>query len=277
GPTARTPSRSGPALQAREVRVALRRRPILHGIDLRLEPGRVHGLVGPNGAGKSTLLRAMAGLTPLSGGTVLAGDSDIRGLTARERARRIALLPQDTHVGAGLRVAAVVGLGRYAHHGLLTRMQGDLTAEDRDVIDSALARVGAEHLRERRIDQLSGGQRQLVLIAKQLAQDSEVMFLDEPVSALDLGYQADVVELLGDLAAEGRAVGVVLHDLSLAGRACDDLTLLTAGNVLARGTPHEVLRPDLLATAYRVHADVDLDAVTLRPRITLRGRLDRRA
>lgn len=264
------------ALRAQGVRVAYRRRTVVHGVDLTLDRGRVHGLVGPNGAGKSTLLRALAGLVPLSGGAVLVGDHDVTALTARERARRIAVLPQDTHAEAGLQVDTVVGLGRYAHHGLLSRLQGDLTAEDRDVVETALARVGAWHLRERRIDQLSGGQRQLVLIAKQLAQDSEVMLLDEPVSALDLGYQADVIELLGDLAAEGRAIGVVLHDLNLTARACDDLTLLRDGSVLAGGSPHEVLRADLLAEAYRIRADVDLDPLTDRLRIAVRGRLDRR-
>ena len=274
-PAEPTPTEAPPATAVRVegVHVAYRRRRVLHGVDLTLDRGRVHGLVGPNGAGKSTLLRAMSGMIPLRDGTARSEGEDVCSLQSRERARRIAFLPQDTHVEAGLRVDTVVGLGRYAHHGLLTRMQGDLTAEDRDVVDASLARVGAEHLRERRIDRLSGGQRQLVLIAKQLAQASEVMLLDEPVSALDLGFQADVAELLRDLAAEGRAIGVVLHDLNLAARACDDLTLLADGRVLAAGTPHEVLRPDLLATAYRIRADVDLDPLTGRPRVTPRGRI----
>jgi iron complex transport system ATP-binding protein len=277
----RTPGRHAtaprtPALQAQDVHVAYRRRDVLHGVDLALERGRVHGLVGPNGAGKSTLLRALTGLTAPSGGVVRSDGRDVAALGSRERARRITFLPQDTQIGAGLSVETVVGLGRYAHHGLLTRMQGDLTAEDREAVETSLARVGAEHLRERRIDRLSGGQRQLVLIAKQLAQDAEVMLLDEPVSALDLGYQLDVVELLRELAAAGRAIGVVLHDLDLAACACDDLTLLADGRVLAAGSPHEVLRPELLAAAYRIRADVDRDPLTGRPRITPRGRLDRR-
>ena len=282
-PAAMTPTPIAPptrratagALRVEGAHVAYRRRSVLHDVDLTLARGKVHGLVGPNGAGKSTLLRALAGMMPLRDGAVFSGEHEISSLGSRERARRIAFLPQDTHVEVGLRVDTVVGLGRYAHHGVLTRMQGDLTAEDCDVVEESLARVGVEHLRERRIDQLSGGQRQLVLIAKQLAQASEVMLLDEPVSALDLGFQADVVELLRDLAAEGRAVGVVLHDLHLAARACDDLTLLAEGRVLATGTPHEVLRPELLADAYRIRADVDLDPLTGRPRITPRGRIPR--
>lgn len=265
------------ALCAQNVHVAYRKKAVVRGASLHVRTGEVHGLVGPNGAGKSTLLRALAALVPITAGTVLtehpgSGPEDISRLTSRERARHIAFLPQDTHVDAGLTVEAVVGLGRYSHRGLLSRMHGDLTAEDRAIVTAALERVGASHLRERRIDHLSGGQRQLVLIAKQLAQQSLVQLLDEPVSALDLGLQSDVVDLMRSLAADGHAIGVVVHDLNLAARACDVLTLLADGVVLATGTPHEVLTPDLLSQAYGIDADIDTDPVTGTPRLTVRGR-----
>jgi iron complex transport system ATP-binding protein len=260
-------------LRAERVSIARRRRRIVHEADLVLRSGEVHALVGPNGAGKSTLLRAMAGLLPIVGGTVRTPDGGLSRLSARERARLVAFLPQDTHVEAGLRVDTVVGLGRYAHHHLLGRVGGDLTREDREIIDASLRRVGASDLAHRRIDQLSGGQQQIVLIAKQLAQSSRVLLLDEPVSALDLGFQLDVLDLVRGLAAEGRAVALVLHDLNLAARAGDRLTLLRGGRVLASGEPAAVLRDDLLASAYGIRTQIDRDPTTARPRVTAVSRL----
>ena len=191
------------------------------------------------------------------------------GLATSPYCRRSPISPPAT-------ARTVVGLGRYAHRTRLARMRGDLDAGDLAIVDAALERVGASHLAEAPITELSGGQRQLVLLAKQLAQESRVLLLDEPVSALDLGYQLEVLELLRELAAEGRGVFVVLHDLGLAARSCDRLTVLERGVVRASGAPAEVLRPELLDGLYGIVSRVDHDPHTDSPRITAlrRRRID---
>jgi iron complex transport system ATP-binding protein len=259
-------------LRAESLCAGYRGREVVHQVDLVLRPGAVHGLIGPNGAGKSTLLRAMAGIAPVTGGRVLTAEGPMDRMGARHRARTVAYLSQDTSVEAGLRAGTVVSLGRYAHRSPLARLRGDLTREDQEIVHAALERVGAAALRDRPVDQLSGGQR--VLVAKQLAQQSRVLLLDEPVSALDLGFQMDVLDLVRELAAEGRTIAVVLHDLNLAARACDQLTLLQDGRVLASGEPVEVLRPEVLSKAYGVRTTLDIDPATARPRVTVLGRAE---
>ncbi|NLT25760.1 MAG: ABC transporter ATP-binding protein [Microbacteriaceae bacterium] len=231
------------------------------GAGARCEPGD-SGRVGtgaPHGAhgGAGT-----AGSPPAS------RELDLARLAPRHRAHHIAVLPQHTEAAAELTARTVVGLGRYAHRSRLARLRGDLDAGDLAIVDAALERVGAAHLADAPITELSGGQRQLVLLAKQLAQQARVLLLDEPVSALDLGYQLEVLELLRELAAEGRGVIVVLHDLGLAARSCDRLTVLDRGVVRASGSPAEVLRPELLDELYGIVSRVDHDPHTDSPRIT---------
>lgn len=244
---------AAPVLTAREVRVRLGGAPILHGVDLDVRAGEVHGLVGPNGAGKSTLLRALAQLVRPTGGAVEGPDGDLSSLRNRQRARVVGFLPQDTGVDLDFSARDVVAMGRYAH---LPRWRQP-SGEDERIVEAALARAGVTHLAERSVRTLSGGQRQLVLLAKQLAQQPRAYLLDEPVSALDLAHQLEVVALMATLADEGSAVVVVLHDITLASRACDRLTVLHEGRVHASGPPDAVLTPELFAEVYGVHARVE--------------------
>lgn len=252
--------------------------PVLEDVSLEIRPGEVHGLIGPNGAGKSTLLRILGGLVKPSAGAVTiepegGGPVPLRSLSSRERARRVAFLPQDTGADAGLTVETVVALGRFAHQTRFERLRAELGPGDARLVTAALERVGVAHLRDRLVTALSGGQRQLVLIAKQLAQGSTTLLLDEPVSALDLGYQIEVLELLRELAAEGRAVAVVLHDLNLAARCCDRLAVLERGRMRAAGPPEAVLEPALLDGLYGVRTAVDVDERTGAPRVTALARV----
>lgn len=247
-------------LRADGVHLSLGGADVLRGVGIDARAGEVHGLIGPNGAGKSTLLRVLAGLIAPESGRIVAlspgeGDRDLARIGVRERARIVGFLPQDTAVGQDFTVRDVVAMGRYAH---LSRWS-DPGPADHEVVERAMERTGVVHLRDRSARTLSGGQRQLTLLAKQLAQEPSVHLLDEPVSALDLGHQLDVVGLMRDLAREGAAVITVLHDIALASRACDTLTVLHGGRVRASGAPASVLTPDLLAEVYGIGAVVEPD------------------
>jgi iron complex transport system ATP-binding protein len=245
-------------LHAEGLRAELSGRAVLDGVTLTLRPRTVLGLVGPNGAGKSTLLRALAGLLRPTAGTVTLDDRPLRAYRTRQLATRIAYLPQSTELPFDFTAREVVLLGRHPHTG---RLRGESPA-DHAIAADAMRAVGITHLAGRAVPTLSGGERQLVYVAKALAQRTDVMLADEPVSALDLRHQLTVLELLRERAGRGAAVAVVLHDLSQAARYCDELLLLHDGHIAACGKPADVLTPDALATAYGVRAAVRHDDLT---------------
>lgn len=207
---------------------------VLRADSLALSRGMVTGILGRNGCGKSTLLRSLAGLVPCQG-EVLLGGSGLRGLGHQERARRVAFLPQSLAV-PDMTVATLVSHGRYARMGR-SKVMG---AADREAVVAALATVGMGDLADRRMAELSGGQRQLAYLAMVVAQDAPMLLLDEPGTYLDLEHQVRLAALLRRLAAAGRGVVVSTHDVAAAFSACDRLVLLGEGRVLGEGAP-EVL------------------------------------
>lgn len=240
------------------LRVAAGGSVILDGIGLTVPPGRMLGLVGPNGAGKTTLLRTIAGLNRPSRGRVVLEGRPVHDLRPRVLARRIAYLPQETALAFPFTAYQVTLMGRHPHLGrFAVEGEADHTAAER-----AMVATGTTHLADRSMATLSGGERQLVLLAKALAQDAPVLLADEPVSALDLRHQLAVLRLLRACADAGRTVLVVLHDLNLAARYCTELALLAGGRVLATGAPAHVLTPEHLGEAYAVRAAVRRDDVT---------------
>jgi iron complex transport system ATP-binding protein len=222
------------------------------GVDLTLAGGQVVAVVGPNGCGKSTLLRGIARLHRPTAGRVLAGGTDVWQLRPRAAARRLALLPQFPQAPEGLTVGALVAHGRHPHQGLFRQW----SPADAHAVTTALAATGVADLVDRPVDQLSGGQRQRVWLALVVAQDTPVLLLDEPTSALDLGHQVEVLELVRTLAAAGRTVVTVLHDLSAAARHADVLVAMRAGGVVAVGPPREVVDASLVRTLYGIDAQV---------------------
>lgn len=228
---------------------------ILDGVCLGLSKGEFVGLLGANGSGKSTLLRAFTGFRRPDGGTVRAYGRSLQSHGAKRIARMVAYVPQDTRVDFDFTVRQIVEMGRHPHQG---RLSGNRQI-DREIVARALRAADVEALADRSILELSGGQRQMVFIAKALAQEPELLVLDEPVSALDIRYQLRVLEMVRRVSDQGVAAIAALHDLNLAARYCHRIVVLNHGRILADGQPHEVLNEQNIELAYGVRALVRQD------------------
>ena len=235
-------------IEARDIAVRFGARPLLERVNLSLAPGEMVGLIGANGAGKTTLLRILANLRQPDEGSVRYDGRGADEIGVRALARRLAYLVQDGEAHWAMRAEALVALGRLPHR----RAFRGLDAADRDAIERALAATDVTALRRRTMDQVSGGERMRILLARALAVEAELLLADEPIAALDPAHQLQVMQLLRAAVREGRGVVVVLHDLSLAARYCDRLVLLARGSVLAEGRPAEVLTDAHLARAFGV-------------------------
>uniref|UniRef100_A0AAU3H4Y3 ABC transporter ATP-binding protein n=1 Tax=Streptomyces sp. NBC_01401 TaxID=2903854 RepID=A0AAU3H4Y3_9ACTN len=220
---------------------------LVEDVTLRAGSGQLVGLVGPNGSGKSTLLRCVYRALSPSAGSVRIGGDDLRSLTARESARRVAALPQEVVPEFDFTVAEIVAMGRLPHQGPVART----TDEDRRTCEAALEDVGAAHLAGRGFLTLSGGEKQRVLIARAFAQQPQVLVLDEPTNHLDIAQQLEVLSLVR---GSGLTVLTALHDLNLAALHCDVLHVIDGGRIVASGAPHDVLTPELLAEVFGVRA-----------------------
>ncbi|GAA1932645.1 ABC transporter ATP-binding protein [Nocardioides hwasunensis] len=256
-----------PVLRARALGVGYRDRQVIHALDLRIEPGSVTALVGPNGSGKSTLLHALARvLTPTDGVVELDG-TPITSQRSVAVARRLALLPQSALAPPGATVTEVVDQGRYPRTGAL----GMLRRGPDDAVREALGLTGLEDLARTPVAQLSGGQRQRVWIAMALAQQTDLLLLDEPTTYLDVRHQLDLMELVVRLRDEqGKTIVMVLHDLNQAARHADRIVALRDGRILADGPPAEVLTPRVLHEVFDIDALVLTDPVTSRPMFVAR-------
>ena len=245
-------------LATRDLSLGYGRITIIDELALSLPTGQVTAIVGPNGCGKSTLLAGLARLHAPSHGAVLLDGQDIQQLPARELARRLALLPQEASAPEGLTVAELVRFGRQPHQGWLRQW----SAEDQQVVHEALAAADVDELADRPLDTLSGGQRQRAWIAMTIAQQTPLLLLDELTSALDLGHQIEVFELVRRLAAHGRTVVMVLHDLASACRYADHLVALRHGHLVAAGPPGEVVTTELVRQLYDIDCTLIPDPAT---------------
>jgi iron-chelate-transporting ATPase len=252
--------------------------PVVHAASISLAAGKVTALVGPNGSGKSTLLRALARLHKPDSGSVqlTAGEAgtaddtvDAFALSHRDFARRVTLLAQSRPTPSGLSVRELVEFGRHPHRGRWVR--GD--EHGAAAVARAMELTGVTDLAENQVDELSGGQLQRVWLACCLAQDTDVLLLDEPTTYLDLRYQVELLDLIRDLADHhGVTVGVVLHDLDQAAALADVVVLLDAGRVLSSGTPQQVFVAETLSAVYGIRVDVETDDATGHVTARARGR-----
>jgi len=230
-------------------------RQLIDGLDLELEPGVVTALVGRNGSGKSTLLRLLAGQAHPSAGSIAYHGRALTDWRRQELARDLAYLPQVTPPAEGMQLGELVALGRYPWRGAL----GRLRSEDRQAIASAVARCGVSHLTERLVDTLSGGERQRGWIAMMLAQGARTLLLDEPISALDVAHQVEVLGLVDDMCREtGLSAVIVLHDVNMAARYCDRVVALGGGKLLLNGPISQLMTPDALMQVYGLPMTVAL-------------------
>ncbi|OHV76850.1 ATP-binding cassette domain-containing protein [Rhizobium sp. LCM 4573] len=244
---------NSPLLSLREVSFAIERQVLLHPLSLDLPAGKSIALIGHNGSGKSTLLKLIGRQQEPTSGKILFEGQSLESWPARAFARRLAYLPQRTPAAPGMLVKELVALGRYPWHGAL----GRFSAADRAKVEEAIELTGIGAFADRMVDSLSGGERQRVWLAMLVAQDATCLLLDEPISALDIGHQLEVLQLTHDLCREkGITIITVLHDVNMAARFCDQIIALHSGRLIANGRPDEVMTPEELARIYDVRMDI---------------------
>ncbi|WP_129115024.1 ATP-binding cassette domain-containing protein [Halegenticoccus tardaugens] len=230
----------------------------LSGVSATVGRGTFVGLIGPNGAGKTTLLRAISGALTPDEGTVAVGGEPIHELPSKGASRLVATVPQDTSLSFAFGVRETVAMGRTPY---VSRF-GRRTAVDERAVERAMARTAVAALADRPITDVSGGERQRVLLARALAQDAPVLLLDEPTASLDIAHQVRTLELVRELVGEGKTVVAAIHDLNLAAHYCDELLLLRDGRALAVGSPESVLTESTLERAFGANAVVSRHPVT---------------
>ena len=242
---------------------------VVDGIDCDIPSGAVSVIVGANACGKSTFLKTLSRLLPIQGGSVLLDGKRIDQIPTKELARTLGLLPQQPIAPEGIAVADLVGRGRHPHQKLFRSW----TAEDDRAVTEALVATGVVELADRSVDELSGGQRQRVWIAMALAQETDVLLLDEPTTFLDVTHQIEVLDLLTDLNRErGTTIVMVLHDINLAARYADYLFALREGKLVAHGAPRDVVTSELVREVFDLDASIIPDPVSGAPLVLPRGR-----
>lgn len=245
---------------------------IISELEVEIRTGQVTTIVGPNGCGKSTLLRTLSRLRTPSAGQVLLDGLDIAAQKPKHVARTLGLLPQNPVAPDGLTVVDLVSRGRHPHQSWFRQW----SADDEQAVAQAMELTSIAALADRAVDSLSGGQRQRVWIAMTLAQQTDLILLDEPTTYLDLAHAVDVLDLVDELRTDhGKTVVMVLHDLNLAARYSDAMVVMRAGEIVAEGTPEEVLTPELLATSFGLTSQIVRDPISGTPMVVPIGRRGR--
>ncbi len=260
-------------LTTRQLALAYDGKMIVDSLDLEIPPGQITALVGPNGCGKSTLLRGLSRLLKPRGGAVLLDGKAVQSLSTKELAKQIGVLPQNPAAPDGLTVYELVAQGRYPHQSWFQQW----SAQDEQVVQEALEMTSTAEFADRPLETLSGGQRQRAWIAMALAQQTEILLLDEPTTFLDLAYQLEVLDLLHDLNERGHTIVMVLHDLNQACRYAHNVVAMREGRIVAQGPPAAVVTEELVARVFGLECRMTVDPVSGAPLCVPIGRKHRRA
>ena len=258
------------AISAQDLTYEVEEKTLLEGVDLQAERGQLVGLIGPNGAGKTTLLRTISGILRYRQGSIRLEDSDLMSMSPKDAAATLALVPQIAPYTYGFTSMELVLMGRYPHLG---RFQIEGREDDR-IAREAMRLTEIEQFADRTLDTLSGGERQRVFVARALAQQPRILLMDEPTANLDVLHQLKVLDLVRQLVDDGLTACAAIHDLNKAARYCDKLVLQSGGQVLAEGSPSEVLTPETIESAFGVKSAVYQDPVTGSLAISLIGPAD---
>lgn len=249
-------------LYTEDLHISYDDRLIVKNVSVQIPDKQITAIIGANGCGKSTFLKAVTRLIPHRSGKVLLDGSEIAKQHTKKLAQKMAILPQTQEAASGLTVGELVSYGRFPYQNAM----GRLTARDLEIIDWALEVTNSLEFKHREVDALSGGQRQRVWIAMALAQETDIIFLDEPTTYLDMAHQLEVLELLQRLNEEQeRTIIMVLHDLNQAARFADFLIAMKDGEIVQAGTCEEVIRPSILRQVFRIDAEIGKDRRTGKP------------
>lgn len=255
-------------LCAERVSYRIKGKTLLDNVDAQLKSGTVHALIGPNGAGKSTLLKLLAGDAAPSAGEILLADKPLRTYSKEELALKRAVMPQDVVMSLAFTAEEVVAMGRYPHiasNGSRGAREGNGSIDHAGVVRESMDATESSHLRERLYPTLSGGEQARVTLARVLAQETPIVFLDEPTASLDPRHQHLVMRLARRIAQDGGTVLAVLHDMNLASTYADDVVLLSRGRVRAHGSPTDVLKPAVLEEVFQAKFHVTDHPLLSRP------------
>lgn len=249
-------------MQVSNVEVGYDRKVIVNGLTIEIPDGQITTIIGSNGCGKSTLLKAMTRIIPYQKGQVFLDGAEIQKKNTKELARELSILPQTQDSAVGLLVEELVSYGRFPYQSGF----GNLKKEDKEIIDWAMKSTNTYEFKDHFVDELSGGQKQRVWIAMALAQNTDIIFLDEPTTYLDMAHQLEVLELLQKLnIQENRTIVMVLHDLNHAARFSQFMIALENGNLVKAGTPEEVMTPEVLKRVFKIDAVISEDPRTCKP------------
>lgn len=248
--------------QLRQASYSLPNRTLLHPISLSFERGKVYGLIGHNGSGKSTLIKLMARQQKISSGEILLANRSVQQWNSRDFAKQVAYLPQHLPQATNMTAKELIAMGRYAWNGLFGRK----TDADKQAITRALQLTHTEKFADQWVDTLSGGERSRIWLAMLMAQESRFLLLDEPLAALDIAHQVEVMQLIHRLSRElNLGVVIVIHDINLAARFCDHLVALHSGKLLAQGNAHDIVNTPSLQQIYGIELNVIKHPNTYRP------------
>ena len=236
-------------LDVKNIHFSIDGKKILDGISVRFESGKIHGIIGPNGSGKSTLLKNICRIWEPQSGSVVINGKDYSEIPRKELSTLVTLVPQNTTIGFPISVFDIVSMGRNPHLG---RFEG-VRKKDREIIERALQQTNIYALKDRNINELSGGEGQLAIIARAIATEASLILLDEPTSELDVKHTLEIVDILYEFKEQGKTILVTIHDLNLARRFCDTISILCRGKLFYSGNPEGAFSEENIARVFEVH------------------------